>query len=114
LWRSVLESAGPGKKDVLFEEAFAIRLLRELQPVIEQHPVITAHRAPFVRPVPTFDKAVLQPIASPDRAAAGSTLTWRVRLTNAGTTHWDTSSTALVRIGVQLLSADGQLIDRDH
>src|SRR6185503_15421196 len=74
LWRSVLEIAGLGKKDVLFEEAFAIRLLRELQPVIEQHPVITAHRAPFVRPVPAFDKAVLQPIASPDRVAAGSTL----------------------------------------
>ena len=114
LWRSVLEIAGLGKKDVLFEEAFAIRLLRELQPVIEQHPVITAHRAPFVRPVPTVDTAVLQLIAPPVRVPAASTMTWRVRVSNAGTTRWDTSSGALVRLGVQLLSSDGQLIDRDH
>lgn len=114
LWRSILEIAGMGKKDVLFEEAFAIRLLRELQPVIEQHPVITAHRSPFVRPVPTFDKAVLTLLSSPDRVAADNSLACRVRVSNAGTTHWDTASSSLVRIGVQLLSADGQIVDRDH
>src|SRR5262245_2179250 len=114
LWRAALEIVGLGKKDVLFEEAFAIRLLRELQPVIEQHPVITAHRAPFVRPVPTIDKAILELLAPPGRAGAGGAITVRVRLANAGTTPWDTASTALVRLGVQLLTVDGDLIDRDH
>jgi hypothetical protein len=110
-----MEMAGLGKKDVLFEEAFAIRLLRELQPVIEQHPVITAHCSPFVRPVPTIDKAILQLIAPPTRAAAGGLMTLRLRLVNAGSTRWETApASALVRLGVQLLAADGKLIDRDH
>lgn len=114
LWRAALEMVGLGKKDVLFEEAFAIRLLRELQPVIEQHPVITAHRAPFVRPVPTVDKAIMHVLSPPLRTAAGGTMTMRIRVANAGTTRWDTASTALVRLGVQLLAADGELLDRDH
>ena len=50
MWRAALEVVGLGKKHLLFEEAFAIRLLREMQPVIEQHPVVTAHRTPFVKP----------------------------------------------------------------
>ena len=41
-------------------------------------------------------------------------MTVRVRLTNAGTTRWDTAVPALVRLGVQLLTANGELIDRDH
>jgi hypothetical protein len=110
-----MEMAGLGKKDVLFEEAFAIRLLRELQPVIEQHPVITAHCSPFVRPVPTIDKAILQLIAPPTRVAAGGLMTLRLHLLNAGSTRWETApASALVRLGVQLLAADGELIDRDH
>jgi SAM-dependent methyltransferase len=114
LWRAALEFAGVGKKDVLFEEAFAIRLLRELQPVIEQHPVISAHCAPFVRPMPGIDKAVLHLLTAPGHAAASGTMTVQVRVANAGTTRWDTASAALVRLGVQLLAADGELIDRDH
>src|SRR5262245_41679321 len=111
LWRAALEIVGLGKKDVLFEEAFAIRLLRELQPVIEQHPVITAHRAPFVRPVPTVDKAILHVLSPPLDTAAGGAMTVRIRVANVGTTRWDTASTVLVRLGVQLLTADGELID---
>jgi SAM-dependent methyltransferase len=114
LWRAALEIAGLGKQDVLFEEAFAIRLLRELQPVIEQHPVITAHRAPFARPVPTVDNAHLFLLSPPSGAAAGGAMTARVRIVNAGTTQWATASTALVRLGVQLLTADGELLNRDH
>jgi hypothetical protein len=115
VWRAVLEVAGLGKKNVLFEEAFAIRLLRELQPVIEQHPVVTAHCAPFVRPTRTIDAAVLQLMAPPSQVPAGGRLVLRVRIANAGTTRWDTSpDVGQIRLGVQLLAADGRVIDRDH
>ena len=114
MWRAALEIAGLGKKDVLFEEAFAIRLLRELQPVIEQHPVITAHRAPFVRPVPTIDKASLQLVSAASRVPAGGRIALHVRVSNAGTTHWRASpGDGQVRVGVQLLAHDGGVIDRD-
>jgi hypothetical protein len=115
MWRAVLELTGLGKKDVLFEEAFAIRLLRELQPVIEQHPVVTAHRAPFVRPTPSVDAAVLRVIAPPSQAAAGGHLAVHVHVANSGSTRWDTAPSAgQVRLGVQLLGVDGCVINRDH
>jgi ubiquinone/menaquinone biosynthesis C-methylase UbiE len=113
--RAALEVAGFGKKDVLFEEAFAIRLLRELQPVIEQHPIVTAHRSPFARPTPSVDAAALQLIAPCPHATAGGCFVLRVRATNAGTTRWETSpTTGEVRVGVQLLAGDGSVIDRDY
>ena len=115
LWRAALEVMGLAKKDLLFEEAFAIRLGRELQPMIEQHPIVTAHRAPFVRPVPVVDAAGMQLTSAPAHVAAGGRVILRVRVSNAGTTRWETSPTrGQVRVGVQLLAADGTLITRDH
>ena len=116
LRRALLEIVGAGKKDVLWEEAFAIRLARELEPVIEQHPVITAHRTPFVPRPLQVDRAGVQIVSSlPSRIAAGATIPFRVRLTNVGNTQWDTTATkGEVRLGVQLLSADGTVINRDY
>jgi SAM-dependent methyltransferase len=115
LWRAALELGGLGKKNVLFEEAFAIRLLRELQPVIEQHPVVTAHRAPFVRPTLMRDAAALELVAPPSHATPGGHVTIRVRVGNAGTTRWETSPTGgHVRLGVQRLADDGSVVDRDY
>jgi ubiquinone/menaquinone biosynthesis C-methylase UbiE len=115
MWRAILEVAGLGKRNVLFEEAFAIRLLRELQPIIEQHPVVTAHRGPFVKPTLTLDAAVIELVNPPSQVPAGRPVLLRVRLRNAGTTRWETSPTAgQVRVGVQLLSADHHVINRDY
>ena len=113
MWRAALEIVGLGKKDVLFEEAFAIRLARELQSVIEEHPVITAHCSPFVPPQPTVEKAVIELLAAPTRATVSSTVVLRVRLINAGSTTWNETA-GEVRLGIQLLDARGDLIDRDH
>ena len=42
MWRAMLEFAGAGKKSVLFEEAFAMRLVRLFQQPVEEHPFILA------------------------------------------------------------------------
>lgn len=115
MWRAALEIVGLGKKDVLFEEAFAIRLGRELQPVIEQHPFVTAHCAPFVRPVPMVDAAVLQLVSPPAHARAGDPVLLRLRVRNTGTTRWEASAAGgQVRLGVQLMGEDGSLLNRDY
>jgi ubiquinone/menaquinone biosynthesis C-methylase UbiE len=113
LWRAALEFAGLGKNGVLFEEAFAIRLLRELQPVIEQHPVITAHCVPFVKPDLAIDGAQLELLA-PATLDGDGNMVLRLRLANVGTTPWNTSSADEVRLGAQLLADDGSIIDRDY
>jgi ubiquinone/menaquinone biosynthesis C-methylase UbiE len=115
LRRALLEIVGAGKKNVLWEEAFAIRLGRELQPVIEQHPVITAHRVPFAAPALLVDRAALQLITAPSRVATGGDIALRVAVANVGTTRWDVSAAnGQVRLGVQLLSQDGTILNRDH
>lgn len=113
MWRAAREFIGVGKRDVLFEEAFAIRLVRELQPVIEQHPVITAHCAPFVRPTRVVEKAAIDLLDAPTRGRGSTSVVTVVRLTNVGTTTWN-EATAEVRLGIQLLDCDGNLIDRDY
>lgn len=115
LWRALLELAGLGKKDVLFEEAFAIRLLRELQPVIEQHPIVTAHCAPLAAPTAMNDAAQIDIVSAPSAVSRGTTFTIQLRATNLGTTTWPASSAAGgVRLGVQLLSRSGDVLNRDY
>jgi hypothetical protein len=114
IWRGLLETVGLAKKDLLFEEAFAIRLLREMQPVIEQHPVVTAHRTPFVKPTLNADAASIELVDPPSFVPAGRSIALRVRVTNTGNTRWDTAPTAgQVRLGVQLLTSDGTVVTRD-
>ena len=113
--RGLLEAVGLAKKNLLFEEAFAIRLLREMQPVIEQHPVVTAHRTPFVKPTLSSDGAKIELLNPPSSVPANRSIALRVRLTNIGNTRWDTAPTAgQVRLGVQLLTSDGTVITRDY
>ncbi len=115
LQRALLEIVGAGKNDLLWEEAFAIRLARELQPVIEQHPVITAHRVPFTPPTLLVDRAAVQLINASARVAASDEIVLRVAIANVGTTRWEISPTnGQVRVGVQLLARDGSIVDRDH
>jgi hypothetical protein len=110
----MLELVGLRKKDILFEEAFAIRLLRELQPIIESHPVITAHCRPFVRPTLSTDAAQYELVRAPVSGTIGATLALTVRVTNAGTTTWNAVDDREVRLGAQLLDHNGEMIQRDH
>jgi len=115
MWRAALEVVGLGKRHLLFEEAFAIRLLREMQPVIEQHPVVTAHRTPFVKPTLTTDGARLELLNPPSSVTPGGDVLLRVRLANVGNTRWETSPRGgQVRLGVQLLTPDGTVVTRDY
>jgi ubiquinone/menaquinone biosynthesis C-methylase UbiE len=115
MWRAALEFAGFGKSDVLFEEAFAIRLLREMQPVIEQHPVVTAYRARFVKPAKTVDSAEMELLIPRPTLPASNEITLRARITNTGSTTWNNSvAGGEVRVGLQLLSDDGSVIDRNY
>ena len=113
MWRAVLELFGLGKQDVLFEEAFAIRLARELKPIIESHPVITAHCSPFVRPDKLIEQAAIELLDPPARAPASATVVMKVRVTNTGSTTWN-QLPAEIRLGVQLRNADGGVMDRDY
>jgi ubiquinone/menaquinone biosynthesis C-methylase UbiE len=115
LWRAVLELFGLRKHDLLFEEAFAIRLLRELQPIIESHPTITAHCAPFTRPeAKPLDAAKIELLEAPESGGRETSLRMRFRVTNSGTTSWNTRDDQEVRLGVQLLSVDGTVVDRNY
>lgn len=113
MWRSVLELFGLGKGHALFEEAFAIRLARELQPVVETHPILTAHCSRYVRPARVVDRAAIELADAPARARAASTVLMRLRLTNTGSTTWNESG-GEVRLGVQLANAENHIIDRDY
>ncbi len=113
MWRSVLELFGLGKGHILFEEAFAIRLARELEPIVETHPIMTAHCSPFVRPERVVDLAAIELVDAPPRARAASTMLMRVRVTNTGSTTWNEAS-GEVRLGVQLANAENHVIDRDY
>lgn len=114
MWRALLEFAGLRKATTLFEEAFAIRLLRELQPIIEQHAVVTAHRARFVKPERVVDCAELEIAETLPSTWTASEVIARVRIRNVGTTTWNRSASDHVRLGVQLLGSDGSVIDRDY
>lgn len=116
MWRALLEIAGAGKKTVLFEEAFAMRLVRLLQVPVEEHPFILAaksseRRRP--RPVHRADIAV-DPL--PAGVSAGQPLAAVVTLKNAGTATWAArraDGVGQVRIGIQLLDSSSRMIDRD-
>jgi ubiquinone/menaquinone biosynthesis C-methylase UbiE len=116
LWRALLEMAGLGKRDALFEEAFAMRLVRVLKGAMEDHPVIVASRAPLGTGGPRRYDARVQLLAAPSAVRHGEVMHLRVRVANRGTVEWQTSESpegGYARLGVQLLDADRRLVNRD-
>ena len=117
LWRAALEFFGLGKRGVLFEEAFAMSMVRTLRHATEDHPIILASKKPLPDArVPAPRRAHLDIEVTP-RAHAGGTIDVKAWLINRGTAPWDTalrSGTGQVRLGVQLLGENGRLIARDH
>lgn len=113
LLRTLLELVGLRKTDLLFEEAFAIRLVRELHTTVEEHPIITAHCRSFEKPALSRDQALLDVLefrcSSPD-----SVVTLRLRVTNVGTTAWNGSREDEIRVGIQLLDASHRVLDKDR
>jgi ubiquinone/menaquinone biosynthesis C-methylase UbiE len=115
MWRAALELVGAGKRDALFEEAFAMRLVRLLQVPVEEHPFIIATKSPARRRARPVYRATVS-AALPASAAPGARLSTTADVVNAGTIAWRAASAGgvgHVRLGVQLLDAEGRMLDRD-
>jgi ubiquinone/menaquinone biosynthesis C-methylase UbiE len=113
MWRAALELIGAGKKTTLFEEAFAMRLVRLLQVPVEGHPFIIAAKSDERRRPRAVHRAQLA-VSVRDRAAAREILSAAVRIANTGTETWRSGqAVGCVRIGVQLLDAESRMIHRD-
>ncbi|HEX6570483.1 MAG TPA: class I SAM-dependent methyltransferase [Steroidobacteraceae bacterium] len=116
MWRAALEFVGAGKRSVLFEEAFAMRLVRLLQQPIEEHPFFLA--AKYERPNdrrPTY-RAAIHPGPVPAVVRAGEPVEVSVTIENRGRTAWPATSatgSGNIRLGIQLLDPDGLVIARD-
>jgi len=116
IWRAMLELVGAGKRDVLFEEAFAMTLVRLLRHAMEDHPVIVASNAPLGSTVARRYRSRVQLLAAPAHVRPGDAMRLRARLANTGTLAWETAPRpdgSYVRLGVQLLDADRRLVNKD-
>lgn len=114
--RGLLELVGAGKEDVLFEEAFAMRLVRLLQVPVEEHPFIIAAKSAERRRPRAVHRAFVTIVSAPERVASSRSFDVVVRLANAGTSAWPARSAngiGHVRAGLQLLDAGSRMIDRD-
>jgi len=116
MWRALLEFIGAGKKSILFEEAFAMRLVRLFQIPVEEHPFLLASKSPEGRRRRSTFHAAIAVEQAPSHAAPEETISATVTLRNIGTALWPSrseSGAGHVRLGIQLLDADGRVIGRD-
>ena len=116
MWRGLLEFFGVGKRSVLFEEAFAMTLVRLLEGAMHDHPVIVARKSAPAAGVGTGHLARIDVTSAPARAARGTTMPVALLVTNTGDVPWiveESVETGRVRLGVQWLDADRRLVNRD-
>jgi SAM-dependent methyltransferase len=114
--RAGAEFFGLFKKGILFEEAFSIRLVRTLHPLVAEHPIVVASKS-SLDVVPATYGARIEVIAMPSRVPRRSSFPIDLRVTNTGSALWTATSpagTGHVRLGLQLLDADGRVVARDH
>jgi hypothetical protein len=115
--RACDELFGIGKRGPLFEEAFAILLVRTLRPLIEHHPIIVASKLPPTRKMtgPRW-RAELE-AQTTSLTARGGDVSAAVKATNRGTAHWRSSSRSgigHVALGVQLMDQSARMVSRDY
>jgi SAM-dependent methyltransferase len=116
MWRAALEFLGIGKGSVLFEEAFAMRLVRLFQQPVEEHPFFVAAKSEVPRRRRNVRRASIDIATLPRSARAGSVVAARVKVTNIGTVTWPAASeprSGDVRLGIQLLDRSSRVIARD-
>ena len=116
MWRAALEFVGAGKDSVLFEEAFAMRLVRLLQQPVEGHPFFLAAKYQLPKDRRPTYRAAIHPGPFPASISAGTPLDVRVTIENRGSAGWPARSETgkgHVRLGVQLLDAGGRVVSRD-
>ena len=120
-WEKIVLGAaeifGFGKRGAVFEDTFAITLVRTLRPVVEKHPIVVASKRPLRAPTeqpPWLADLTLTP--EPLEARSGS-LVLVVRAVNRGASAWHAatrSGIGQVSVGVQLVDAEGRLTSRDY
>jgi SAM-dependent methyltransferase len=111
----VAELFGFGKGGALFEDQFAIELVRTLRPLVEHHPVIVASKSASPRREGSRWHAEIR-VDIADRVRAGTSVPARVDARNTGFSTWrpdSRSGIGQVRCGVQLLDGSMRLIARD-
>lgn len=115
---ALMEAFGFGKRGALFEDTFAVSLVRTLRQVVRHHPIIVASkRALTVSPDAPVWRAEIALDRSATQARPASTVAIAATITNRGTATWHPSSRAgvgHVAVGIQLLDRDGRLLGRDH
>lgn len=117
MWRGLLEFFGIGKRSLLFEEAFAMRLVRLFQQPVEEHPFFVAAKSKVPRRPRSTYRATIQITDLPAGVRRGDRVSVRVKLTNTGAVAWPASSDPRpgdVRLGVQLLDASARMLARDY
>ena len=115
MWRAALEFAGVRKQSTLFEEAFAMRLARLLQRVVEGQPYIVAARHEAPSRARAQYRATIH-VESPPSAIAGQEVTVTAVVANVGNAAWrgtGAPDTGRVRLGIQLLDTARRVISRD-
>lgn len=115
---ALMEAFGFGKRGALFEDTFAISLVRTLRQVVRHHPIIVASkRAASAAPDGAEWRAEIALEPSACAARPGATVVMSAALTNRGRATWHPSSRSgvgHVAVGVQLLDREGRLLARDH
>jgi hypothetical protein len=115
---ALMEAFGFGKRGALFEDTFAISLVRTLRQVVRHHPIIVASkRAASAAPDGAEWRAEIALEPSACAARPGATVAMSAALTNRGRATWHPSSRSgvgHVAVGVQLLDREGRLLARDH
>lgn len=116
MWRALLELVGAGKKTTLFEEAFAMRLVRLLQVPVEEHPFILAAKSSERRRPRAVHRAAIAVDPLPSSAVSGDVMSVFVTIMNTGTVTWRArraGDVGHVRVGMQLLDSASRMVDRD-
>lgn len=116
MWRAMLEFVGAGKRDVLFEEAFAMRLVRLFQQPVEEHPFVLASKSKRVRDRRATYRASIRVNEVPQRLLPEEAAAAVLTVQNGGAVTWRArsgSGTPQVRVGLQLLDARRRVISRD-
>jgi ubiquinone/menaquinone biosynthesis C-methylase UbiE len=115
MWRAMLEFAGAGKKSVLFEEAFAMRLVRLFQQPVEEHPFVLAAKTGVPPRRRERYRATIAVESLPRQARPEHDVALRVRIANTGGALWraDRDAAGHVRLGIQLLDGSSRVLARD-
>jgi len=114
----IMEAFGFGKRGALFEDTFAVSLVRTLRKVVRHHPIVVASKRPMptVSETPAWRAGIVVEQGTRE-ARPGAMVPIAARVTNRGTETWRPSSRSgvgQVALGVQLLDRDGRLLARDH